>query len=318
MKDHNFEVRSEEFRLEKVEKQGDEFYFIARSLSKDFECEDGLKRLAKDSVNKSYIWRHNHPIQEGNTKTHIYGTIADSWYEDGYVYSKYQVYGHTLEHAALRKLIEDRLQEDDPLGVSMHYRVYKNEENKAIHYDVFEHSGTPIPACKDCKTLIGGHTTMANEKEEEELEEEEELSETQKRIQELEKILDSKTKSLEEYKTKIEDMEHEIKKRESKLEQERQENMTLEDKVNELRDEVTYLQKKPLIDELVELEDTERFRKFYKQMEKEDLEDELEEAREKAGTAVTESMEDTAENADVDDNVNEEEEVSFEQFTQNL
>lgn len=314
MKTDNFilEKKEESFSLQSIDTKNEKFYFTARSLSKDFECEVGLKRLAKDSLNKSFIWRHAHPIQEGNEQSHIYGNVVDSWVEDGYINSKYEVYGHTPEHIALRELIKERAENSDPLGISMHYRTYSNSEGKKIHYDVFEHSGTPNPACHDCKTTKVGIETMANEeKEEQELEDEEE-DEHLTKIKELEELLNSKTEKLEDYQSTI-------TKLEQKLESKQEAEMTLEDKVNELNKQVEYLKKKPLIDQIYELEKRDSLLDYYKNLSIEDLENELKTVKSKAESAVlTKELEESANDTDVEDNINEEEEVSFEEFTKHL
>lgn len=318
------EKKTESFSLESIDTENEKFFFTARSLSKDFECENGLKRLAKDSLNKSLIWRHAHPIQEGNKKSHIYGRVVDSWVVDGYINSKYEVYGHTPEHLALQELIKERAEKNDPLGISMHYRTYANSEGQKIHYDVFEHSGTPIPACIDCKTTKVGINTMVNkEKEEkdekvkskekdEELEDEDELDEHLEKIKELEELLNSKTSKLEDYQSTITKLEKEI---EDKKESE----MTLEDRVNELKDEVEYLKKKPFIDKIYELENRDSLLDYYKNLSIDDLKKELKEVKKRTAASVqTREMEESAKEADVEDNTNEEEKVSFEEFISQL
>lgn len=318
------EKKTESLALESAMEENGKFFFIARSLSQDFECEEGLKRLSKDSVNKSLIWRHAHPIQEENKKSHIYGRVVDSWVEDGYINSKYEVYGHTPEHLALQELILQRAETKDPLGISMHYRTYSNSEGQKIHYDVFEHSSTPIPACIDCKTTKVGIETMVNEKKDkkdekvkseekdEELEDEDELDEHLQKIKELEELLNSKTAKLEDYQSTITKLENEI---ESKKESE----MTLEDKVNELKDEVEYLKKKPFIDKIYELEKRNSLLDYYKNLSIEDLKNELEDVKKRVETSIqTKELEESAEDTDVDDNINEDEKVSFDEFVSQL
>lgn len=313
-------IKQEEFSLEQVEKGKGNFYFTAKSLSQDFECEDGLKRLSRDSINKHLIWRHTHPIQKEEKKTHIYGRVVDSWLEDGHIWSKYQVYDHTPDHLALQELIEKRLRVGDPLGISMQYRTY-SREGKKIHYDVFEHSSTPIPLCETCKTTEFGIEEMTNEDQENE-EEQEEKTELEKHIEKikaLEEQLNSKTSSLEEYESKIASLEKEIESKESELEKEKEETMTLEEKVDSLRNEIKRLEKKPIIDKIFEVEQDEELIDWYYTKEVSFLEERLEKKREEAeATPITKDIEDSANEANVEDNVNEEEEVSFEKFTSQL
>lgn len=310
-------IKTEEFSLEGVKKNKGKFCFVAESLNEDFECEEGLKRLARDSVNKSYIWRHNHPIQEGNEETHIYGRVDNAYVKDGKLISEYEVYSHTPDHIALQNLIEKRLENEDPLGVSMQYRTYSNDKG-VIHYDVYEHSGTPFPKCEDCKTIESGIKTMENEKKEtEEKELEEENSDIEEQISELESLLNSKTKKLEEYESKI-------TKLEGKIEAEKEDKMTMEDKVNELQKQVKYLEKKPLIDKIHKLEGRDGLIDYYKTLSTDELKKELEVVQKRNENAQshveTKEMESTATEAEADDNVNEEEKekITYEEFTRNL
>lgn len=315
-------LKQEEFSLEQVEKDKGNFYFTAKSLSQDFECEDGLKRLSRDSINKHLIWRHKHPIEKTEKRSHIYGRVVDSWLEDdGHIWSKYQVYDHTPDHLALQELIEKRLEANDPLGISMQYRTYSRDGRK-IHYDVFEHSGTPIPKCSTCKTTDFGIEEMANEDQENEGEQEEEQPELQKhieKIKELEERLNSKTSSLEEYESKIATLEQEIESKESELKKEKEETMTLEEKVDSLQAEVKKLEKKPIVDKLFEIENDEELIDWYYTKNVDFLEQRLEKKVDEAeSTPITKDIEDSANEANVEDGVNEEEEVSFEQFTSQL
>lgn len=323
-------ILSEELRLETIEEKDGKFYFIAKALNKDFECEDGRRALAKDSINKHLIWRHQHPIEEGNKETHIYGRVLDAWLDDESkeIYAKYEVYGHTPDHVALREAIKERHEIRDPLGISMRYRKYY-AGGKAIHYDVLEHSATPFPACKDCKTINFEVKTMENEEikkeNEEELDEEDELlSKTLKKIEELEKQLDSKTKILEEYKAEVVTLEKELKKKEKALEEKEVEEKSLEETIEDLRLEVERLKKKPIIDKILEIkpkiEKDEKYLEWLRDQDEDYLKEKLEEfTKEAESKPIVKSLEESAKEArEKSDEELEKKEPSMEHFTKHL
>ena len=250
-----------DFNLESVEEKTGKIYFTAKSLSKNFECEDGLKRLARASINKHLVWRHRHPIEHPHKENHVYGRIVEAHLEDGFIVSTYEVYDHTPDHLAFIEILKGRDIIGDPLGISMHYRRYYNLKNEIIHYDVFEHSGTPFPACEACRTIDIEVKTMVNEEEikepkkevEDEVKEEDTDTEILKKITELEGMLNDKTEKLEEYKGKIESLELEMKKKSEEIESRNEETKTVEERVLELETEISYLKKKPMLDKLLEL-----------------------------------------------------------------
>lgn len=254
-------IVSMDFTLESIEEKEGKFYFTAKSLSKNFECEDGLKRLAGASLNKHLVWRHRHPIEHQHKENHVYGRVVEARLEDGFIVSTYEVYNHTEDHLAFIEILKERDKLGDPLGISMHYRRYYNMVNEIIHYDVFEHSGTPFPACEACKTIDIGVKTMVNEKKldkevkepEDKVKEEDTDTEILKKITELEGMLNDKTEKLEEYKGKIESLELEMKKKSEEIDTKNEETKTVEERVLELETEISYLKKKPMLDKLLEL-----------------------------------------------------------------
>ncbi|MHA1408706.1 MAG: hypothetical protein ACTSQY_00060 [Candidatus Odinarchaeia archaeon] len=322
-------ILTNDYELESINEKEDKFYFTAISLNKDFECEDLLKALAKKSIGKPYIWRHQHPIQDGNEETHIFGEVINSKLsEDGKIISTYEVYGHTKEHKALRDLIRERHKIGEPLGISMRYRKYLYGD-KTIHVDVFEHSGTPYPKCEKCSTIqFMGEKNMEDNKKEDKPKDElnsknndEALEESLKKIKEIEEQLNTKTRLLEEFKTKIETLEKEKQEAIDSLNETKKSEKTLEEKIKDLRNEVDYLRKKPLLDEImetVELDDREL--EFYKSQDVEYLKKKVDELKEKYGSYIAiKTQEESAEEA----RRKAEEELSkkeptMEEFTKNI
>lgn len=292
-----------DYRLENVQEDNGKFYFTATSLDNNFECEKGRAILSKKSVGKAYIWRHQHPIQEGNEETHIYGEVVASRINDkGFIESKYEVYDHTKDHLALREDIKERQRVGKPLGVSMRYRKYYVGD-KILHMDVFEHSGTPFPKCTKCTNIdfIGEKKLPDNEgtNEEENKLEEKDLDKSLKKIGELEGQLTSRTKIYEEIKSKVETLEAELKNKNKELDKTNKAEKTLEEKIEDLRNEVIYLKKKPIIDKILEVKKLDdRELEFLKTQDDEYLDGKLEQyIKEAESQIVVKSHEESAEEA---------------------
>jgi len=311
-----------DFSLENFEETEDKFIFTAKSITKDFVCEKGLKRLASDSPGKHLVWRHEHPIIPKYKSTHIFGRVLESNVEDGYIVSRYEAYKHTTDH---KKAIEDiklRKKIEKPLSISMRYRQYGKEN--PTHFDVLEHSLTPTPACKECVVI-----DIQNERDKMDKEQ------IEKRIKELEDELTKKDKTLEELESKIVTLEKEsetkdedIKAKDKELEDSKSENdkiveqlLEFKDKLNEQKDmidklnsDLKFKEVEPLINQLVELDGNE-MRDLYLMKVKQDFEkgkeflmeriDELE----KRGDvhAVTEDLAETANKAIGDESLEEDE-----------
>ena len=290
-----------DYTLGNLKEDNGKFFFTATSLDNNFECEKGRAILAKKSIGKHYIWRHQHPIEEGNEDTHIYGEIVNSYINDkGSIESKYEVYGHTEDHLALREDIRKRQKIGKPLGLSMRYRKYYTND-KILHYDVFEHSGTPFPKCVECNNInyIGEDEMPEKEKQtenENDGKDVKNLDESLKKINELEDQLTSRTKIYEELKSKVETLEADLKEKAETLKKTEQ---TLEERVVDLKNEVEYLKKKPIIDRCLEVKKLDaRELSFLKTQDKKYLEGKLEQwKKESESQIVVQSQEESAEEA---------------------
>lgn len=195
--------------LESFEEDEDTYTFTAKTLTKDFVCEPGLKRLANDSPGKSVVWRHEHPVNPKYTQNHIYGRVLESSVEDGYFISKYQGYKHTKAHKKVLEIIKTRNELKSPLSISIRYRQYGPDENP-IHFDVIEHSLTPTPACKECVIL--------DIKNESEIMDEKQIKEKLEQIAKLEDELTLKNKTLEQMESKIVSLEEKMVETEEAVE----------------------------------------------------------------------------------------------------
>lgn len=317
------EIKTVDFKLESVIEENGKFYFTAVSLDTNFEPVEGLKRLAIRSINKDYIWRHNHPLED--VENEVFGRVDNSWVDetDGKLFSKYEVFDYDHKKKVLIDLIKEKIDIGDPLGVSMRYRKYIDKNlQSVVHYDVFEHSGTPIPACEKCRSIDYEVINMANE--EKKKTEEEILEESKAKIIKLEAELDEKTKCFEDLQTKVVSLEKEMEDKADSILEEEKKAKTLEEKVEELTLEVDYLNKKPIIDKMLELKKLdERHISFYKTQDKKYLGTILEEMKLESKSAIqVKSQEEGAE--EITDIVDEELEKdkgkkkSFEDFTKEL
>lgn len=323
-------------RLQNFSEENGKFYVVAQALTKDFECETGLNALAKDGIRQAITYRHRHPIQKEHKNAHIFGRVVDAHVGDSLII-KAEMYDHTQDHRDMIEIIKKRDFVNDPMGWSMHYRTYFNEEGKKYHWDVFEIAGTPIPACEKCKTISFGVETMANEnkdpnqkedKEDDELEGAKEMEKALKTIKELEARLNAKTESLEGLKTKIEKLESNIKVKDKELEEKGQESKSLEDRVLEMESTIKYLsEKKPVIDGILEAnpEIDEHELKWLKSMDVDYLKTKLEKERKRSVSQIqTQELEDSAKKAKAlktkEEKEFEEKEksVTYEQFTSQL
>jgi hypothetical protein len=268
-----------DFALEKIEQENDNFFFLARSITKDFVCEKGLKRLAGDSPGKPLVWRHEHPVIPNYKSTHIYGRVLESNAEEGTILSKYQVYGHTDDHRKIREVIEKRHEIGEPIKISMRFRQYGSDKDP-VHFDVIEHSLTPTPACDECKVI-----DILNESDNMP-EEEKKLEEVLKEIQELEAQLTKKDKALEELESKIVTLEKQYEEATKEVETEKSEKEKIADQLLEFKDALNELKSKnsklendmkfkevePLLNTLIEL-DGEEMKELYEMKARNSLSD---------------------------------------------
>lgn len=261
MKDYKIDLS-----LENFEEDEDTYTFTAKTITNDFVCEPGLKRLSNDSPGKPVVWRHEHPVNPKFTKNHIYGRVLESHTDDGHFVSKYQGYKHTKDHIKVYNIIKERHEMGLPLSISLRYRQYGPDE-APVHFDVIEHSLTPTPACKECVIL-----DIQNESD---IMEKEEVEAKLKQIAKLEDELTLKTKKLEQMESKIVSLEKSIKEAEEvvetkdkELELEKLEKdeltkkvLSFSDKLNEQKQMIDKLNEgiklkelDPLIGKLVELD----------------------------------------------------------------
>jgi len=315
----NFRDKKLDLASVTIEEKDGKFYFIGEALTKDYECEDGLKVISEKLINKHFTWRHRHPIQKEHKENHVYGIVEDSWVGEKLMVNT-RLYDHTEDHRNLIKDIQLRDLVKNPLSLSMHYRTYFNEKGDIKHYDVFELAGTPYPHCKKCN-ILSGVRKMEDEKpkienKEEEAELEEDALKALETIKGLEKELNSKTKAYEE-------LESKVNKLESEIEEKAQKEKTLDDRVLELENKIDYLStKKPILDKLLEADsDIDKNQaEWIRTQDVSYIEKRLEDAVKKSESQIiVQTTEETAEEAQLE--IEEEDkklEVTFDQFTSQI
>jgi len=319
MMEKNFRDKKLDLASVTIEEKDGKFYFIGEALTKDYECEDGLKVISEKLINKHFTWRHRHPIQKEHKENHVYGIVEDSWVGEKLMVNT-RLYDHTEDHRNLIKDIQLRDLVKNPLSLSMHYRTYFNEKGDIKHYDVFELAGTPYPHCKKCN-ILSGVRKMEDEKpkienKEEEAELEEDALKALETIKGLEKELNSKTKAYEE-------LESKVNKLESEIEEKAQKEKTLDDRVLELENKIDYLStKKPILDKLLEADsDIDKNQaEWIRTQDVSYIEKRLEDAVKKSESQIiVQTTEETAEEAQLE--IEEEDkklEVTFDQFTSQI
>lgn len=238
--------------------------FKAISISDEFLEKDWMDYAAKDSQGKHVVYRHRLPSDPEHSDEPYYGRVLESrvFEREGkhYIESDYLIKGLLTRRKKLQELVERRQKEGRPMGISMHYDVYKKGDEIA-DLDVIEHSLTWMPAVKEAVVLEEAlHMPKKNEKNKDP--EEEKTDEIQRQLDEkqieqleaLEKELEKATSKLEELEGKLEkereakeDAEGKLTKLVPKLDE-------LSGKVAELESHNERLEKKPIIDEIVKLE----------------------------------------------------------------
>lgn len=232
------DLRSIDFSLENIDETDGKLYFTAKSITDDFVCEAGRKRMASNSTGKPLIWRHEHPIQYKNN--HIFGEVVESNYEGNSIISKYEVYDHTKDHKKFIKILKDRHELGEPLSISMRFRTYYNELGDPVHFDVIEHSATPTPACKECVVI-----DIKNE--DEKMPEEENIKEE---IEKLESELTKKDKILEKLEEETKELKEKLSFKDEELEKTKESKDEFAGKLDEFKDKL--LEQKTIIDKLQE------------------------------------------------------------------
>lgn len=291
-----------------------EMLLKARSLTTDFLPSEWLKELAKDSYNQRLLYRHKDPESEKN-RGRVYGRILETeinkFEKDGVekeaIDTWYRIFGDWEEEKTMQKYLKKSHEKGEEIGISKGYIVNK-KNGTIVRVLALEDSITHIPECPLCVTqqIIQREKTMDNDNIDKETEE----------IKKLREELESATLKLEDRDKAYSELEEKIKEFEKLVESKDEEKTTLEDKVVSLQDSIgkfqdslTYLEKKPILDEIKKLEKSqniyeESIFEFEKKWEMKKLEDRLQNLKERAKEPkiITKTLEEEREELEKNEN----------------
>lgn len=270
-------MESIKFNIESIKQEKGDTILTAIASNADFLPFRWLKYAAKDSINQRLIWRHSDPENRREEMTdEVFGRIitckVKSVEENPSLYTEYKLFDFTEDQRSLIELIKKRNEVEDPLGISMGYLKYTDKETDEIkHITVLEHSITPIPKCKVCKTIDIKESVVKME--------EKELKKLKDKIAELEDELNGKSTKIEELESKVVVFEEEIKGKDgeikvskSNFEESKTMILSLKDEITELKKDLILKEKKPIIVKIYEWEQDDDLLKFYETMEIKELE----------------------------------------------
>ena len=268
------EKLEESFKLELVEnvpehlkdkfKPGD-MAVKARSLHKIFLEEPWQSELAKDSLNNRLIWRHKDP-EHPEHKGYVYGrNLEETVGEDGFSDAWYRVFGgpEGSPEMKMQKLIKLRQELGEPIGFSKGFIKQYDKNGEIRRVIALEDSITYKPQCSQCTTQ-----EVVIQMEEKEMKElvkklQQELNDTKLQLEAKDKTLVEKDEAvikLESERTAFKDKLDEL---EAKLNGTKDEKTLMEEKFIELSDafkkfklESITATKSPLIDQILEFEDS--------------------------------------------------------------
>lgn len=237
-----------------------EMVIKSESLNTDFLPEKWLKILAEDSINQRVLWRHKDPENPEHRGIPYGRKLWAGVYQDGDKHrmgSYYRIFcgPDGSPYRAFQDNIKKSVESGEPIGVSMGFILNKNENGDIVRVFSLEDSITYKPQCKTCLT-----------NEVIQMEGEENVSTLKEEIANLRKLLDGSKLQLEQKDAAFVRLEKKVNEYESLIESSKTEKLTLEERIIELSDSVKkfeaqflYLEKKPYLEQLEELEDAEIF-----------------------------------------------------------
>lgn len=294
------EKLEEDFKYELVENQDEvpedvkekvkpgELLVVGETLNTDFLPKDWLEELANDSENQRILWRHKDP-ENPEHRGQVYGrVIKEVVVPDEKNPNEYKIksYNRVFDgpEGSPQKDFQAYLKTAKPedAGWSKGFLVNRNKNGDIYRVFALENSVTFMPAYKQSKT-----TEVIQMESKEEYESK--IKELQTKLNDAKLQLEAKDKALE-------DLNQRVSKIDTLIATKDDEKLSLEDKVIGLVDQIKnfeakfdYLQKKPYLDQLAELEDPQVF-EFYKDGNSRDekwLKKRLEDLKKKAAGAAT-------------------------------
>ena len=274
-----------------------EMVIKSESLNTDFLPPKWLKILADDSVNQRVLCRHKDPENPEHRGIPYGRKLWAGVHEENGKHrmnSYYRLFcgPEGSPYKALQDNIKMSVKAKEPIGVSMGFILNKNENGDIVRIFSLEDSITYKPQCKTCLTS-----------EVIQMEGKEEIPTLIEEIASLRKLLDGSKLQLEQKNAAFIKLETKVNGYESLIESSKTEKLSLEDRIIDLSDSIkkfenqfVYLEKKPYLEQLKELEDSEIY-EMEKDKEVEWLKARLEKVKkEKDGPQVqTKTLEDEKE-----------------------
>jgi len=269
----------------------------ATSLHNKFLEEPWQSKLAKDSRNNRLLWRHRdpeHPKWQGL----VFGrNLQETVLDDGFSESYYRVFGGPEDspYDKMQKLIKYRLELDEPIGISKGFIKHYDKNGEISRVIALEDSITYKPQCNQC--LTQEVIIQMEEKEMKELVKklQQELNDTKLQLEAKDKSIAEKDETLTKLEAERVVFKDKLDELEAKHTASRDEKSVLEEKFVELSDafkkfklESIKAVKTPLIDQILEFEDSsmkEVLRDIYLGMEITKLEERLTEVKSKENQA---------------------------------
>jgi len=278
----------------------DSLSFWAKSISEKEVCEPMMDILISQAPNQPFIFRHRHPASTDEKVIPIFGRIKNAKKEKIddklFMVCEFEVplkspLGHVLPHnKVFADWIKESYEANDPIGISLAFLKYLekiNGERKAFWVDLYEASGTHIPACVDCTHIEGGVVMSVNENAGQDDATKSKPKEgnkvEQEKYKELESQLETMTLEKQNLEKEIKGLQDGNETLKKALEEKDGATKLLMEQVTKLAQGVTALEEKleyaetmkPLVDKLVKLEGRPELESFYRTQTKEYLETEI-------------------------------------------
>jgi len=254
--------------------EGDVFKFTAKSISSNELCEPMMKIALEQVKGLPLIFRHRHPAGNNEKVVPIFGrAVGGKILAEGemrYLLIDYEIPlkapdGHELQEKKLfAAWVDASDNEGNPIGISLGLIQYL-EDGKAYWVDLYEASGTHVPACVECRHV-------KNKKHENELgdvglvdEKNKDKNEDKSKHEQYEAQLEKLTKEKQELEEKLaaaRDAEKQVKAENGKFAADMA-RLTAEQQA--LKDRLDYAEtKKPLVMAIIKAEGRPELEEFYK------------------------------------------------------
>lgn len=270
--------------------ENDVFKFTAKSISNNELCEAMMKIALSQVNNLPLLFRHRHPAGNDEKAVPIFGrSVGGKIQNEGdlkYLVIDYEIplkapNGHELlDKQLFAEWVKASAEEGNPIGISLAF-IQHLEDGKAYWVDVYEASGTHVPACIKCRHVM---EHKENEQGEMDLPDEgKDKQDERKKYELLEKQLEKLTKEKGDLEGKLVEAEGASTKALEDMKAAKTENAKFTADLGRLaldhqalKDRLDYAEtKKPLVDRILKEEKRPELEDFYKKQTLEYLQKEV-------------------------------------------